>query len=88
MRKISQLLQRFAGLKPGNGYIEQEAKKAIKEILKIENVGFEVRYKKPYLVVMSPNAAFKNEIFLKKEDIQKTIRESTGNKIPVNLFFG
>ncbi len=71
MRKIREFLGRFSGLKPSKNTIEEESRKAIKEVFNIPDSYYKLEYKNFLLVISSKNSVLNNEFFLKKEEISK-----------------
>jgi len=76
----------FKNLKPASKNIEEEAKKIISHFVGIDE-GFDVVYRKNDLIIKTNSSVLKNEIFLKKESIQSSLKEKLGEKIFLNIWF-
>ncbi|MFH1979367.1 MAG: hypothetical protein ABII97_03225 [Patescibacteria group bacterium] len=86
MYSIKDLLSRFKKLKPRERNIEEEAKKIVSSFFD-QKVNYITVYKKPLLIIKSDNPSFKNEVFFKKEEIIKRLKDRFGEKFWVDILF-
>ncbi len=86
MKKLRDLLSKYKNLRPPAKTVAEESKKIIGEILNIPHSYYEVEYKKPDLVITCGSSVLKNEIFLKKDEIIKKLKERLGSA-PAKIWF-
>lgn len=87
MKRITEFLNRFKNLKPPEKTIEEEAKKIIKEKIKISDNFYNIVFKKPNLTIISSDPALKNEIFIHKKNILNQLQNKFGPKTEIKIFF-
>ena len=87
MKKIIEFLDRFKNLNPSKELVEQKTKKIIKELLNIPDSYYRVLFIKPNLTIIASGSVLKNEIFIKKEEVLKRLKNEFGKKAPLEILF-
>lgn len=86
MRKINEYLSKFRNISAPQKTVEVEAKKIIKELIG-NNFHCDVCYSKPNLLITAQDSVLKNEIFINKTEITKTIKKRMNLSAHLNILF-
>lgn len=86
MRKIAEYLSKFRNISAPQKLIETEAKKIIKELIG-DKSRCDIHYNKPNLFITTYDSVLKNEIFINKTEITKTIKEKMNLSVLLDIRF-
>jgi len=86
-KNIGNFLERFANFRPSKNLIKEESAKVIGALLNIEIKPDNFEERDGILFLKSANPVLKNEIFLKKNQILKVLKDKLGSQSPCDIRF-
>ena len=84
---ISAFFGRFKKLNPPGETIEKDLKSIISALLSVSEDSFNIRFKKPNIVISSNTSSLKNEIYMNKERIVRELNKKMGKKCFEQIYF-
>jgi len=81
---VKSFLERFRDFKPPNEFVKDEAMKAIRGILGAQDLALrnlEIEQRGGVLYIKTKDAALRNQIFTRKDQILEELSKKLGNRI-------
>ncbi len=84
-KNVGQFLNRFKNIKLSESFIRKESAEIISAILKTKIEDNQIEERNGTLYLKTQNPAMRNEIFLKKNEILKSLNSRLGPKAPKDI---